>query len=167
VKIRFKHQKYQADAVEAVVECFRGQPYKKGFEYLIDPGKPKSVAETNLLDFALEEEVGFANHKIELSEDVLLKNIQSVQTNQNLPIDSTLVKASVCDVNLDVEMETGTGKTYVYTKTIFELHKRYGWSKFIIVVPSIAIREGGCAELRADKRALFGRLRYAGKNFHL
>jgi type III restriction enzyme len=72
----------------------------------------------------------------------LLDNIQQVQRGQNLPVSDTLVKNKVARVNLDVEMETGTGKTYCYIKTIFELNRRYGWSKFIIVVPSIAIREG-------------------------
>jgi type III restriction enzyme len=72
----------------------------------------------------------------------ILKNIQAVQVRQNLPVSETLKQTKVADVNLDVEMETGTGKTYCYIKTIFELNQRYGWSKFIVVVPSIAIREG-------------------------
>ena len=73
----------------------------------------------------------------------MLENIHAVQQRQNLPLSSALVqRRSVCDVNLDIEMETGTGKTYCYIKTMFELNKRYGWSKFIVVVPSIAIREG-------------------------
>ncbi|WP_224747091.1 DEAD/DEAH box helicase family protein [Pelovirga terrestris] len=72
----------------------------------------------------------------------MLDNIRAVQRRQNLPISESLVKSAGCDINLDVEMETGTGKTYCYIKTIFEMNKLYGWSKFIIVVPSIAIREG-------------------------
>ena len=135
MKIRFKHQPYQADAVAAVVDCFEGQPYNSGFKYTVDPGK----ATGRLM---LEDDEGIRNYPLQLSESALLHNIQKVQQDQNLPIDSKLIKTPVCGVNLDVEMETGTGKTYVYTKTIFELHKRYGWSKFIIVVPSIAIREG-------------------------
>jgi type III restriction enzyme len=63
-----------------------------------------------------------------------------VQRRQNLPLSAALVKTKVCDINLDVEMETGTGKTYCYVKSMFELNARYGWSKFIVVVPSIAIR---------------------------
>ena len=136
MKIRFKHQEYQADAVAAVVDCFEGQPYHKGFEYLIDPGRFKGQ---QTMEY---DDEGIRNYGLQLSDDALLHNIRKVQQRQGLPVDSKLVKKSVCGVNLDVEMETGTGKTYVYTKTIFELHKRYGWSKFIIVVPSIAIREG-------------------------
>ena len=136
MKIRFKHQQYQADAVAAVVDCFEGQPYNSGFKYTVDPGKATGQQTINY------DEEGIRNYPLQLSDGALLHNIQKVQRDQNLPIDTKLVKTPVCDVNLDVEMETGTGKTYVYTKTIFELHKRYGWSKFIIVVPSIAIREG-------------------------
>jgi len=136
MKIRFKHQQYQADAVAAVVDCFEGQPYHSGFRYLVDPGKAKGQQTMNY------EDEGIRNFTLQLSDEALLHNIQKVQRAQNLPIDKKLVKSPICGVNLDVEMETGTGKTYVYTKTIFELHKRYGWSKFIIVVPSIAIREG-------------------------
>src|SRR5690606_22672578 len=77
-----------------------------------------------------------------LSDFILLDNIRQVQRLQNLPVSSELVKTKVSKINLDIEMETGTGKTYCYIKTIFELNKQYGWSKFIIVVPSIAIREG-------------------------
>src|SRR5690606_8427396 len=69
-------------------------------------------------------------------------NIQHVQRRQNLPVSNSLVKSKISSINRDIEMETGTGKTYVYTKTIFELNRRYGWRNFIIVVPSIAIREG-------------------------
>ena len=72
----------------------------------------------------------------------MLDNIQKMQRQQNLPLSESLVKTKVAKLNLDVEMETGTGKTYCYIKTIFELNKQYGWSKFVIVVPSIAIREG-------------------------
>ena len=72
----------------------------------------------------------------------MLGNIKDVQRRQNLPISDKLVASAGCRINLDIEMETGTGKTYCYIKTIFEMNKRYGWSKFIIMVPSIAIREG-------------------------
>ena len=88
------------------------------------------------------EHTGFKNADIQLSSDQLLSNIQSVQKQQYLPVSKKLVSSAGCNVNLDVEMETGTGKTYCYTKTAFELNKRYGWTKFIVVVPSIAIREG-------------------------
>lgn len=72
----------------------------------------------------------------------MLDNIQAVQRQQMLPVSDSLLASAGCKYNLDVEMETGTGKTYCYIKTIFEMNKRYGWSKFVIVVPSIAIREG-------------------------
>src|SRR5205823_4172407 len=90
----------------------------------------------------MDELTGFKNSDIAFSSPKLLENIQSVQRSQNLPLSQGLVTSQVCDVNLDVEMETGTGKTYCYIKTMFELNKRYGWTKFIVVVPSIAIREG-------------------------
>ncbi len=77
-----------------------------------------------------------------LTEVQLMENIHAVQRTQNLPLSDKLVASAGCKINLDVEMETGTGKTYCYIKTIFEMNKRYGWSKFIVVVPSIAIREG-------------------------
>jgi type III restriction enzyme len=88
------------------------------------------------------EQSGFKNNDILLPGGNLLQNIQAVQQRQNLPLSASLKSTEVCPVNLDIEMETGTGKTYCYIKTMFELNKRYGWSKFIVVVPSIAIREG-------------------------
>ncbi len=142
MKIRFKHQPYQKKATDAVVECFAGQPRKEGVRYRIDPGRKQSIKGQQIISVEEEMEAGFRNHELRISEAKLLCNIQEVQRNQNLPTDSKLATDSVCRINLDVEMETGTGKTYVYTKTIFELYQHYGWSKFIIVVPSIAIREG-------------------------
>ena len=85
---------------------------------------------------------GFKNSDLLLPAEAILKNLQAVQVRQNLPVSESLKQTKVSPVNLDVEMETGTGKTYCYIKTIFELNKRYGWCKFIVVVPSIAIREG-------------------------
>ncbi|MEZ5505062.1 MAG: DEAD/DEAH box helicase family protein [Gammaproteobacteria bacterium] len=138
MKLKFKTQPYQTQAVEAVADCFAGQPFHTGIQYRIDPGRAASgVPQQQVLDDA-----GFRNHDIALSPAELLKNIQTVQRRQNLPISNELVASKPCRINLDIEMETGTGKTYCYIKTIFELNKRYGWSKFIIVVPSIAIREG-------------------------
>lgn len=135
MKIKFKQQAYQTIAVEAVADCFKGQPDTSGIQYRIDPGKAMQLkTDTTGL--------GFKNENIVISEMQLLENIQNVQRRQNLPVSNSLVKSKISSINLDIEMETGTGKTYVYTKTIFELNRRYGWSKFIIVVPSIAIREG-------------------------
>ena len=134
MKLKFKVQPYQTNAVESVVDCFAGQPLVTGASYRIDPGKQKQ----QLFEF----ETGFRNADLALTDAQLIKNIHNVQKRQNLPLSAGLAANNVCKVNLDVEMETGTGKTYCYIKTIFEMNKRYGWNKFIIVVPSIAIREG-------------------------
>lgn len=138
MKLKFKTQAYQSAAVQAVVDCFKGQPpaSAEAITYRIDPGQTKKGTED------LFSESGFKNADLALTDLALLDNIQQVQRGQNLPVSDTLVENKVARVNLDVEMETGTGKTYCYIKTIFELNRRYGWSKFIIVVPSIAIREG-------------------------
>lgn len=138
MKLKFKNQAYQTAAVQAVVDCFKGQPpaSSEAISYRIDPGKAKAKTDS------LFSDAGFKNADLVLPDAVLLDNIQQVQRQQNLPVSDALVKTKIARVNLDVEMETGTGKTYCYIKTIFELNKLYGWSKFIIVVPSIAIREG-------------------------
>jgi type III restriction enzyme len=140
MKLKFKKQAYQTHAVEAVVECFTGQPFSSGFKYQIDPGRN---AQGQSRDGLLEHS-GFRNEALLLTIYQLRDNIRAVQRRQNLPISDELKgdKKTGCAINLDIEMETGTGKTYCYIKTLFELNKRYGWSKFIIVVPSIAIREG-------------------------
>ncbi|MEE3500908.1 DEAD/DEAH box helicase family protein [Acidiphilium acidophilum] len=133
MKLKFKVQPYQTQAVTAVVDCFAGQPMSDGITYRIDPGRKAQTS-------AFEE--GFKNADLALTELQVLGNIKDVQRRQNLPLSDKLVASAGCRVNLDIEMETGTGKTYCYIKTIFEMNKRYGWSKFIIMVPSIAIREG-------------------------
>ena len=137
MKFRFKVQPFQTEAVEAVADCFQGQPLDSGLRYRIDPGTVKQGQTPRL-----EMDEGFRNADIALPLTAVLKNIQAVQLRQNLPVSDAIKQTAVCDVNLDIEMETGTGKTYCYIKSIFELNRRYGWSKFIIVVPSIAIREG-------------------------
>jgi len=139
MKLKFKHQPYQAAAVQAVIDVFKGQPPASAaaMSYRIDPGKAKKGTEDL---FAVGG--GFKNADLMLNDTVLLDNIHQVQRVQNLPLSDALVKTKVANLNLDIEMETGTGKTYCYIKTMFELNKQYGWSKFIIVVPSIAIREG-------------------------
>ncbi len=155
MKLKFKTQAYQTHAVESVVDCFAGQPLRDGLTYRIDPGQR---AQSSAFD-----EDGFRNADLALSEAQVLENIQAVQRRQNLPVATSLTEFTTFDnkgnrvpvkaaykkdalaatrIHLDVEMETGTGKTYCYIKTIFEMNKRYGWSKFIIMVPSIAIREG-------------------------
>lgn len=150
MKLKFKVQPYQTAAVEAVADCFAGQPKSSGITYRVDPGTGPAPAPASPQLGLLPGEVvpaadtGFKNEELRLSADQLLANIQVVQRRQNLPVSTALVgdRKTGCGINLDIEMETGTGKTYCYLKTVFELNQRYGWSKFIIVVPSIAIREG-------------------------
>jgi len=138
MKLKFKKQQYQTNAVESVADCFAGQPKSNGAQYRIDPGK----VETGVPQQHGFLDEGFKNADMAISQAVLLENIRKVQQRQNLPLSAAVVSNKVCPVNLDIEMETGTGKTYCYIKTMFELNQRYGWSKFIVVVPSIAIREG-------------------------
>ncbi len=132
MKLKFKKQTYQTHAVEAVVECFAGQPFSSGFKYQIDPGRN---AQAHLSDGLLEQS-GFRNEAIAISKEQLRENIRAVQRRQNLPVSDVMVgdKKTGCNINLDIEMETGTGKTYCYIKSLFELNKRYGWSKFIRVL---------------------------------
>ena len=140
MKIKFKKQAFQTASVEAVADCFAGQPFGGGFSYRIDPGLDEQSQQRKLQ--AVDEMQGFRNADLSIPSAELLKNIQAVQRRQNIPVSESLVSNKVCEVNLDIEMETGTGKTYCYIKSMFELNKRYGWTKFIVVVPSIAIREG-------------------------
>lgn len=154
MKLKFKIQAYQTAAVASVVDCFAGQPMTYGRTYRIDPG--------NKAQFSAFDE-GFRNADLALSDAQMLENIQKVQRRQHLSVSRTLTDFTTCDnkgtrrpakkaytkmaleatrIHLDVEMETATGKSYCYIKTLFELNQRYGWSKFIIMVPSIAIREG-------------------------
>lgn len=143
MKLKFKVQPYQTSAVESVVDCFAGQVNTSGITYRIDPGvNKKLLAQGPTLPGMEIEQTGFKNADISLSEQQILKSIRDVQRRQNLPLSDKLVSSAGCKINLDVEMETGTGKTYCYIKTFFEMNKRYGWTKFIVVVPSIAIREG-------------------------
>ena len=137
MKFKFKIQQYQTDAVEATVNVFAGQPSKTSAQYRRDLGK------TNGRIVYDEEHVGYKNADVELQGPQLLANIQQQQAIYNIPKSLKLSQPDGLGAcSLDIEMETGTGKTYVYIKTMFELNKRYGWSKFIVVVPSIAIREG-------------------------
>ena len=135
MKLQFKHQKFQADAAKAVVDVFAGQPYLTP-SYMMDSG-------TGYIQQSLTEEIdfiGFSNQKIvkELNDELILNRIKKIQRdNQIQPSDKLEGR-----YNLTIEMETGVGKTYTYIKTMYELNKYYGWSKFIIIVPSIAIREG-------------------------
>ena len=152
MKFSFKIQQYQTDAVDAVARVFQGQPYSAGVSYLRDMGslsaKPKQLSLMPMADDAAQLELqdlindsGFKNEALQLTDADLVQNIRALQAESNIHQSDKLV-APLGRCSLDIEMETGTGKTYVYIKTMFELNKRYGWSKFIVVVPSIAIREG-------------------------
>ena len=152
MKFSFKIQQYQTDAVEAVARVFQGQPYNAGVSYLRDMGTMQAQPQQLSLVFDgddatqlelqdLLNDSGFKNEALQLTDGDLVQNIRALQAENNIHQSDKLV-APLGRCSLDIEMETGTGKTYVYIKTMFELNKRYGWSKFIVVVPSIAIREG-------------------------
>ncbi len=148
MKFKFKIQQYQTDAVAAVVNAFDGQPFNDRVSYLRDLGKQSTPVQTSLLtddiQFVGSDGSGFGNAEITLSDSALLDNIRALQLENNIKQSNELSKpfGAGCRCALDIEMETGTGKTYCYIKTMFELNKKFGWSKFIVVVPSIAIREG-------------------------
>ncbi|KDN11156.1 type III restriction-modification system endonuclease [Gilliamella sp. Imp1-1] len=147
MKFNFKIQQYQTDAVNAVVQVFNGQGYQNSLRYVRDLGNTPTQAEMSYDtdsrytsdDSAID--IGFKNEIISLTDNELLANIKKIQNLNNIKQSTELIK-NLGRCSLDIEMETGTGKTYVYLKTMFEVNKHYGWSKFIVVVPSIAIREG-------------------------
>jgi type III restriction enzyme len=151
MKLQFKEQIFQIQAVKAVVDCFAGQPLKSN-RFTLERSqdiirKAKLAAEgTQSLAFETDvlEEIGYRNSAIQIPESQVLKNIQDVQRLNDLNENQRIERPSGMKLgyNLTIEMETGTGKTYTYIRTMYELHKHYGWSKFIIIVPSIAIREG-------------------------
>ncbi|MBO5065436.1 MAG: DEAD/DEAH box helicase family protein [Clostridia bacterium] len=131
MKLRYKHQRFQTEAARAVTDSFKGQSFIDPAEFLHDTGQGR----LNL------GEHGFANAPLMIDRTQLTENVRTVQLAQGLkPID--YFEGEGEDITLTVEMETGTGKTYTYIKTMYELNKLYGWTKFIIVVPSVAIREG-------------------------
>lgn len=134
MKLQFKHQKFQADAANAVCNVFAGQPYLTP-TYMIDKGLGQRMD-----SLYSEEFTGWSNQRLvpELTDDIILENLNKIQRQYQIEPSRKLEGR----YNLTIEMETGVGKTYTYIKTMFELNKRYGWSKFIVVVPSIAIREG-------------------------
>ena len=170
MKFEFSQYQYQTDAANAVCDVFEGQPKVEDVSYIRDVGmrrpvfQPAATMEQGTLDapglrpahsqgmLDDDDDTGYRNADLELTPEQLLANIQGIQTRQDLVPSNHLFDKPLGAVSLDVEMETGTGKTFVYTKTMFELNRRYGWTKFIIVVPSIAIREGVAKslELTAD-----------------
>lgn len=136
MKLKFKQQQYQEDAVMSVVHCFDGQ--KKGSRKDLLARYTKTYDKGTLLEKTEEIEViSFGNHPITLTETERRSNIRNVQRINDINYTDN---AGLNDFT--IEMETGTGKTYTYIKTMYELNNAYGWSKFIVMVPSIAIREG-------------------------
>lgn len=140
MKLQFKHQKFQADAAKAVVDVFAGQPYLTS-SYMMDKGiMGERLGFYQESFFEKMDFTGWSNQKIvpQLTDGQILENIRKIQRKNQIEPSVELEGR----YNLTIEMETGVGKTYTYIKTMYELNKHYGWSKFIVVVPSIAIREG-------------------------
>lgn len=152
MEFKFKIQQYQTDAVAAVTDVFEGQPNSAAVAYLRDLGRGPKVGET--AQMLTDDEMGYGNARVELSPTQLLDNVRKVQR-RNRIAESGELSQGIGAVQLDVEMETGTGKTYVYTKTMYELNRLYGWTKFIVVVPSIAIREGVYKSLQSTDQHFF------------
>lgn len=149
MKLQFKEQVFQIQAVEAVVKCFDGQTLKSNSFTLEKTAeilrKAKEQAKgVATLDFSVEELIGYRNSAIQITSEQVFENVVGVQREHYLIENQKLdfVKGANIGYNFTIEMETGTGKTYTYIRTMYELNKKYGWSKFIIIVPSIAIREG-------------------------
>lgn len=147
MKLQFSHQAYQTRAVEAVTQVFDGQPLAKSDFSLA--GQAASV------EYANDGSIG---NTLKLSDETLLANVQKVQQANGVAVSSELVKSvsdngkeGFCPLNLTLEMETGTGKTYTFIKTMYELNKVYGFRKFVVVVPSVAIREGTMKNLQITR----------------
>lgn len=133
MQIRYKHQRFQIEAARAIASAFTGQPKSEGqSDHTVDQGKNKGL-------FKL---AGFGNKNLVLAREAICENVRAVQTEQGLKPVDYLQDIQGVGMAFTIEMETGTGKTYTYIKTMYELNERYGWTKFIVVVPSIAIREG-------------------------
>jgi type III restriction enzyme len=157
MQFKFKVQQYQTDAADAVCDVFEGQPNQGAATYLRDLGRmqTRDHGPASLFAFSLGgTDEGYANAPVTLAGATLLDNVRRIQRKNQLPESASLFRGmGACQ--LDVEMETGTGKTYVYTKTMFELNRRYGWCKFIVVVPSVAIREGVFKSLQNTEQHFF------------
>ena len=164
MEFKFKVQQYQTLAADAVADVFKGQPKVDGQQFVRDLGagfynKRGQAFIGNFDSLDADASDGYKNAPLTMGSDVLLDNIKKVQDRNGIERSGKLSHMlGACE--LDVEMETGTGKTYVYTETIFELNKRYGWSKFIIVVPSVAIREGVAKSLAITERHFADRFVY-------
>lgn len=155
MEFKFTVLDYQTRAADAVVKVFDGQPKIEAQSYLRDVGTgsvdKRGQGTLGIIDSAdgavTDDGSGFRNAPLRLSASDLLDNVKKSQRKNGVPVSAGL-HHDLGAVELDVEMETGTGKTYVYTETMFELNARYGWSKFIIVVPSVAIRKGVAKSLQ-------------------
>ena len=156
MKFKYKIQQYQTAAADAVCNAFEGQPNQAAALYTRDLGRvPHSrPGDEPMIAYSFGREEGYANAPVRLTRTVILDNVRRVQRANQLS-ESTELYNGMGFCQLDVEMETGTGKTYVYTKTMFELNRRYGWCKFIVVVPSVAIREGVHQSLRDTEQHFF------------
>ena len=152
MKLQFKEQDFQVKGVKAIVDCFKGQSIKSG-SFTLERSKEiirktrlaaSGSTQTSAFDDEVLEDIGYRNSAIKIPESQILKNIHKVQEGNDLLESSQIERPKGVNLgyNLTIEMETGTGKTYTYIRTMYELHKKYGWSKFIVIVPSIAIREG-------------------------
>lgn len=139
MQFKFKILDYQVEAARAVTDVFEGQSKSDPLAYLRDMGSGIGKKGQHLLQF--DSDTGYGNASLQLTSDALLRNVRRIQQGNQI-MESLKLSTDIGGICLDVEMETGTGKTYVYIKTMFELNRLYGWSKFIVVVPSIAIREG-------------------------
>lgn len=133
MKLRYKHQRFQTEAALAVANAFTGQPKSDGqSDHIVDQGVNQNL-------FVIK---GFGNKNVILAPEAVCGNVRAIQTEQGLKPVEQLQQLQGVGTALTIEMETGTGKTYTYIKTMYELNARYGWTKFVVVVPSIAIREG-------------------------
>ena len=137
------NQKYQADAISSVVDLFSGQP--RHIDSLRTSLNPTitSTEQQSVLDISTE--VGAIGNNLILDTDSILRNLQNIQDRNGLEVATNLAEEKL---DFDIEMETGTGKTYVYLRTIFELARSYSFTKFIILVPSVAIKEGVTSSIR-------------------
>lgn len=136
MKLKFdSKQQYQIDAIDSVVNLFEGQP--KDTDRLVAT-LTTHAAPTDGLQEQISYEIGAVGSNLVISQDMILENLRKVQGHNHLPVSKKLIDG----LQFDIEMETGTGKTYVYLRTIFELAQRYNFTKFVILVPSVAIREG-------------------------
>lgn len=143
-------QQYQLDAIQSVVDLFDGQP--KDVEKLKTTLKPAAPSEDDpilRLEMDYSDEIGAIGNNLVLDRDVILANLQRVQDRNGLEVVPKLFDGAL---DFDVEMETGTGKTYVYLRTMFELARQYNFTKFIILVPSVAIREGVSTSIRLMRK---------------